>query len=311
MNNKYYNYHCHNFYGNPISLDVIVGIEDYCKRAIELGHDAFFTTCHGLQGDIFQATTLAHQYNLKMIVGAELYYVNDRFFVDENGKKDKSNKHIIIIALNHDGIRDLNRIISESFETGVYYKPRIDKELLFSLNPENVVITTACVAGLWDDENLIIEMKKHFDKNLFLEVQNHNEDIQKTVNKTILQLAQKHNIRIIHANDSHYIYPNDAKYRDLFLKAKGIVYEQETNFILDYPDYDEIVKRYEIQGVLNKNQIKEAIDSTYIFENIDCSDYITEEIKLPSVSLNPNEELKKRIDFHLFILLIYMFVFNK
>ena len=80
---KYYNYHCHNMYGNPISMDVIVSMEDYCKRAIELGHDAFFTTCHGLQGDIFQATTLAHQYGLKMIVGAELYYVKDRLAVDE------------------------------------------------------------------------------------------------------------------------------------------------------------------------------------------------------------------------------------
>lgn len=287
---KYYNYHCHNMYGNPISMDVIVSMEDYCKRAIELGHDAFFTTCHGLQGDIFQATTLAHQYNLKMIVGAELYYVKDRF------EKDRSNRHIIIIALNHDGIRDLNRVISESFTTGMYYRPRIDEELLFSLNPNNVIITTACVAGLWNDEELIVKMKNYFGGHLFLEVQDHNEEIQKEVNKTVIRLSQKYNIRIIHANDSHYIYPEDAKYRDLFLKAKGIVYEQEANFILDYPDYDEIVKRYEIQGILNKNQINEALQSTNVFQEVDCSDYINDEIKLPSVSENPNAELKRIIN---------------
>ncbi len=287
---KYYNYHCHNMYGNPISMDVIVSMEDYCKRAIELGHDAFFTTCHGLQGDIFQATTLAHQYNLKMIVGAELYYVKDRF------EKDRSNRHIIIIALNHDGIRDLNRVISESFTTGMYYRPRIDEELLFSLNPNNVIITTACVAGLWNDEELIVKMKDYFGGHLFLEVQDHNEEIQKEVNKTVIRLSQKYNIRIIHANDSHYIYPEDAKYRDLFLKAKGIVYEQEANFILDYPDYDEIVKRYEIQGILNKNQINEALQSTNVFQEVDCSDYINDEIKLPSVSENPNAELKRIIN---------------
>ena len=287
---KYYNYHCHNMYGNPISMDVIVSMEDYCKRAIELGHDAFFTTCHGLQGDIFQATTLAHQYNLKMIVGAELYYVKDRF------EKDRSNRHIIIIALNHDGIRDLNRVISESFTTGMYYRPRIDEELLFSLNPNNVIITTACVAGLWNDEELIVKMKNYFGGHLFLEVQDHNEEIQKEVNKTVIRLSQKYNIRIIHANDSHYIYSEDAKYRDLFLKAKGIVYEQEANFILDYPDYDEIVKRYEIQGILNKNQINEALQSTNVFQEVDCSDYINDEIKLPSVSENPNVELKRIIN---------------
>ena len=304
---KYYNYHCHSFYGNPVSMDVTTSPEDYCKRAVELGHDAFFTTCHGTQGDIFVSTTLAHQYNLKMIVGAELYYVNDRY------EKDRSNRHIIIVALNHDGIRDLNRIISESFTTGMYYKPRIDHELLFSLNPHNVVITTACVAGLWNNEELIKEMKEYFGDNLFLEVQDHNENIQKEVNTTVLRLSQKYGIRIIHANDSHYIYPTEKKEydkvvinnkeyelkpadRDLFLNAKGIIYEEETNFILDYPEYDEIIKRYEIQGILNKNQIKEALDSTLIFENVDCSDYVNDNIKLPSVSDNPIEDLKQIIN---------------
>lgn len=304
---KYYNYHCHSFYGNPVSMDVTTSPEDYCKRAVELGHDAFFTTCHGTQGDIFVSTTLAHQYNLKMIVGAELYYVNDRY------EKDRSNRHIIIVALNHDGIRDLNRIISESFTTGMYYKPRIDHELLFSLNPQNVVITTACVAGLWNNEELIKEMKDYFGENLFLEVQDHNENLQKEVNQTVLRLAQKYNIRIIHANDSHYIYPTEKKEydkvtinnkeyelkpadRDLFLNAKGIIYEEETNFILDYPEYDEIIKRYEIQGILNKNQIKEALESTLVFEDVDCSDYINDEIKLPSVSDNPIEDLKQIIN---------------
>ena len=287
MGNKYYNYHCHNHKGNIKALDVIVKQEDYCKRAIELGHDAFFTTCHGMQGDIFEATTLAHQYNLKMIVGAECYYVPDRF------EKDKSNRHIIIIALNHEGIRELNNIISESNITGMYYKPRIDDELLFSLTPSNFIITTACVAGLWNDKELILRLKDYFGFNFYLEVQDHNVDIQKEVNKHVLELSKKYNIKIIHANDSHYIYPQDSEYRDLFLKAKGIIYEEENNFILDYPDYDEIVKRYEIQGVLNKNQIKDALENTLVFENIDCSNYINDDIKLPSISDNPNGALKE------------------
>ena len=75
---KYYNYHKHDHKSNPVTLDVVSKLEDYCKRAIELGHDAIFTTNHGIQGDIFEATTLAHQYNLKLIVGAEGYYVPDR-----------------------------------------------------------------------------------------------------------------------------------------------------------------------------------------------------------------------------------------
>lgn len=306
-NKKYYNYHKHDHKSNPVTLDVVSKLEDYCKRAIELGHDAIFTTNHGIQGDIFEATTLAHQYNLKLIVGAEGYYVPDR------KEKDKSNRHIILIALNHEGIRELNYIISESFTTGFYYKPRIDDELLFSLTPENFIITTACIAGLWNDEDLIKRLKEHFKGNFYLEVQNHNEEAQKNANKKIIELSKKYNIKLIHANDSHYIYPeekkewdkiaiNDKEYellpanRDLFLRAKGIIYEEESNFILDYPDYDTIVERYKIQGILNDNQIKEALDSTLIFENIDCSDFINDEIKLPNISENPNQELKNIIN---------------
>lgn len=301
---KYYNYHKHDHKGNPITLDVVVKLEDYCKRAIELGHDAIFTTNHGSQGDIFEATTLAHQYELKLIIGSEMYYVPNR------KEKDRTNRHIILIALNENGIRELNEIISEANTSGFYYKPRIDDELLFSLTPENFVITTACVAGLWNDENLIIRLKEHFGFNFFLEVQNHNTKVQKEVNKKVLELSKKHNIKIMHANDSHYIFLekdnkkqeatiNKTSYkllpanRDTFLKAKGIFYEEEEKFILDYPTYDEIVERYKKQGVLNKNQIKEALENTLIFENVDCSNYINDEIKLPSVSENPNEDLKK------------------
>lgn len=301
---KYYNYHKHDHKGNPITLDVVVKLEDYCKRAIELGHDAIFTTNHGSQGDIFEATTLAHQYELKLIIGSEMYYVPNR------KEKDRTNRHIILIALNENGIRELNEIISEANTSGFYYKPRIDDELLFSLTPENFVITTACVAGLWSDENLIIRLKEHFGFNFFLEVQNHNTKVQKEVNKKVLELSKKHNIKIMHANDSHYIFLekdnkkqeatiNKTSYkllpanRDTFLKAKGIFYEEEEKFILDYPTYNEIVERYKKQGVLNKNQIKEALENTLIFENVDCSNYINDEIKLPSVSENPNEDLKK------------------
>lgn len=304
---KYYNYHKHDHKSNPVTLDVVSKLEDYCKRAIELGHDAIFTTNHGIQGDIFEATTLAHQYNLKLIVGAEGYYVSDR------KEKDKSNRHIILIALNHEGIRELNYIISESFTTGFYYKPRIDDELLFSLTPENFIITTACIAGLWNDEDLVKRLKEHFKGNFYLEVQNHNKEAQKNANRKIIELSKKYNIKLIHANDSHYIYPeekkewdkitiNDKEYellpanRDLFLRAKGIIYAEESNFVLDYPDYDTIVERYKKQGILNDNQIKEALDSTLIFENIDCSDFINDEIKLPNISENPNQELKDIIN---------------
>lgn len=289
MNKKYYNYHKHDHKGNVRSLDVIVKLEDYCKRAIELGHDAIFTTNHGMQGDIFEAITLSEKYNLRIIVGCECYYVKNRL------EKDRSNKHIVIIALNNEGILQLNEIISKSNLDGYYYKPRIDEELLFSLNENNFVITTACVAGILRDKELVLNLHKKFNRNFFVEVQNHNEKLQKEFNTLALRYNKEYGIKLIHANDSHYIYPEDSKYRDLFLNAKGIKYEEETEFILDYPDYDTIVERYKKQGILNDKDILEAINNTLIFEKAENITLINTDIKLPSISKDCNKELKEMI----------------
>lgn len=319
------NYHSHKIYSNIKSLDVVTKPIEYIVRAIELdGKDAiYFTTEHGYQGNVYEAHTLCSevcvkltqenneytkhncekcQYKdtcdksykgIKMVIGAEAYYVKDR------KEKDNSNYHLVIIAKNKDGYRDLNRILSYSNIDGVYYKNRIDDELLFSINPNNVIITTACVAGrLRNDEDLddwIIKMKEYFGNNFYLEVQNHNEDIQKNLNKKILCLSEKYNINIIHGNDSHYINPQDYIYRELFLKAKGIIYKEETNFILDYPDVETIIERYNKQNVLNEEQIKDAINNTLIFD--ECENIILDkEIKMPSISNNPNKELKDIIN---------------
>lgn len=283
----YYNYHKHDHKGNVKSLDVVVKMEDYCKRAVELGHNAIFTTNHGIQGDIFEALTLGEQYGLKVIVGCEMYYVLDRL------EKDRSNKHVVIIALNNDGVKQLNSIISKANVDGYYYKPRIDRELLFSLNPNNFVITTACVAGLLYDEQLVSDLKDKFNDNFLLETQTHNEEIQKEFNQLAIDYSEKYNIKLIHGNDSHYIKPDDSKYRELFLKAKGIIYDHENSFILDYPDRDTIVNRYRKQGVLSEQQINETINNTLIFDKAEEITYINYDIKLPSMDSNANKELKR------------------
>lgn len=286
---NYYNYHKHDHKGNIKSLDVIVKLEDYCKRAIELGHNAIFTTNHGVQGDVFEATTLAKQYGLKLIVGAECYYVKDRH------EKDKSNNHIIIIALNDGGVRQLNKILSIANEDGYYYKPRIDYELLMGLNPKDVVITTACVAGILPQRDLVLELNDKFKGHFFLEVQDHDADVQRSFNKMALEYRTLYNIPLIHANDSHYIHPEDKEYRDLFLKGKEMIYPEEGEFILDYPDAQTIVNRYIKQGVLNKEEIIEALKNTLIFDEAEELTIINDDIKLPSISKNPNYDLKKAI----------------
>lgn len=287
---RYENYHKHSHYSNIVTLDVVAKPEDYMKRAKELGHKIYFTTEHGYNGNIYEALTLAEKYDLKVVSGIEAYYVPDR------KEKDKSNYHLVLIALNTDGYKDLNYLLSESNVSGFYYKPRIDDELLFSINPSNVIVTTACVAGRLREEQgreeWLLKMKNYFKNNFYLEVQAHPCQAQAEYNKMILYYHNKYNIPIIHANDSHYILPNEAKYRNMFLKAKGINYPEEDNFVLDYPDSDTIIQRYKEQGVLNNNQIQEALNNTLIFDMAEKLD-INKEIKLPQIFDNPLNRLKK------------------
>lgn len=287
---RYENYHKHTHYSNIVTLDVVVKPEDYMKRAKELGHKIYFTTEHGYNGNIYEALTLAEKYDLKVVSGMEAYYVPDR------KEKDKSNYHLVLIALNTEGYKDLNYLLSESNVSGFYYKPRIDDELLFSINPKNIIVTTACVAGRLREEQgreeWILKMKNYFKDNFYLEVQAHPCQVQANYNKMILYYHNKYNIPIIHANDSHYILPEEAKYRSMFLKAKGINYPEEDNFILDYPDSDTLIKRYKEQGILNDSQIQEALNNTLIFDKAEKLD-INKEIKLPQIFNNPLDKLKQ------------------
>lgn len=291
---RYNNYHKHTHYSNIKTLDCISKPEDYIKRAVELGHTTYFTTEHGFQGNIYEAHTLCEQYGLKCVFGVEAYYVDDMY-----DKSSRSNYHLMLIAMNDNGRKEINKIMSLANTDGFYYKPRIDLRCLLSLTPSDVVVTTACVAspmfkGINWEANFLKPVFQHFGKNLYLEVQNHNELVQIEHNKKLLKVKEKYGIGLIHANDSHYIMPEDAKYRDLFLNAKGMYYEDESNFILDYPDSDTIINRYRTQGVLNEQQIQEALNNTLIFDNAE-SIQLDKEFKIPKITEGNSDLMLRKI----------------
>ena len=292
---RYNNYHKHTMYSNLRTLDCVSKPIDYINRAKELGHTTYFTTEHGYQGNIFEAFSLCQENGLKCIYGVEAYYVDDI-----NDKTSRTMYHIMLVAMTENARREINRIMSVANTDGYYYKPRIDLNLLLSLPSDEVVITTACIAGRmfkedWE-EKFLKPIHNHFGANFYLEVQSHIDSDQAEYNKKILEVHRQYNIPIIHANDSHYIYPEDAKYRDLFLKAKGIIYEEEGGFCLDYPDSDEIYNRYKQQGVLTEEEVTEALQNTLVFDNAEGIT-IDKEFKIPKVTEgDSNKVLKKLIN---------------
>lgn len=286
----YQNYHSHKDFTNPRVPDCAVHIEDYAKRAASLGHSILSTVEHGWQGNYYECYKIAKKYNLKLLIGAEAYWVKDRL------EKDNTNSHICLLAKNENGRQALNDILSEANLTGFYNRPRVDIPLLLSLPPEDIWVTTACIAFWYyeDIEDIIVQLYNHFKDNFFLEVQYHNTDKQRELNKKIQDLHYKYNIPIIMGCDSHYILEEDSKIRDDFLLSKNMEYSDEIGWYLDYPDGDTAYTRFANQGVLSHDEIIEAISNTNKFLDVEnYNDYIfNSEIKMPSIypSLSQNEK---------------------
>lgn len=290
----YANYHKHTDESNVYTPDSTVLIEDYIKRTEELGHQIISTVEHGYVGNYFADYIKIEKTNkkrkskglppLKWIFGAEFYWVKDRH------EKDKTNSHIVILARNENGRKNINRIMSQCNKDGYYYRPRVDLELIMSLPSEDVFITSACIAfNKYDDiDDIILKLNNKF-KYFYLEVQPHHVERQREWNKHLLELSYKHNIPIIAGVDSHMIYETQAIERDDFLKSNNIHYEEEEGFFMDYPDYDTLFKRFQEQGVLSDKEIEIALENTN--EVLKFEDIILDKsMKLPNIYKNLTQE---------------------
>ena len=289
---KYLNYHKHTHVSSIFSPDSNEHAEAYIKRCAEYGHTSYFTTEHGSMGDIPEAKTLCDNYGIHCKAGIEGYIVPDPL------EKDKSNYHIVIIPRTNKGRRKLNLLSSKANMEGYYYRPRFSPEWLLTLDKDDVYMTTACVAGLLKDETSIsqifLPLYHHFGENLFLEVQAHDVDIQKSVNEKAVALRNELGLRLIAATDSHYV-DQSGKYERLeLLKGKGITYGDEDDFVLDFPDATTLANRFRQQGVLTEDQITEALESTMAFE--ECEDIdLDHSIKMPNIypKLTPKQRMDK------------------
>ena len=287
------NYHRHSYYTNPKIADSTAKNSDYAERAVELGHGIISVMEHGWQGRYIEGYELAKEHDLKFVFGAEAYWVKDRF------EKDRTNCHMYIGARNENGRQAINDILSEACLTGFYGQSRIDLPLIYSLNKDDVIITSACLK-FWeydDIEDIVRDLKNHFGKSFFLEVQYHNTDKQKELNKKILTLSAKLGIELIMGCDSHYVSQETAWERDDYIKSKGIDYADEDGWYLDYPDGDTAYNRFIEQGILTEEQIKKAMDNTNVFLTVEeyHNPCFTKDIKMPSLYPNLTQQEKDRI----------------
>ena len=284
------NYHRHAMYTNVRISDSAVTPKDYAERAKALGHGILSSAEHGWQGNYFETVRLAKEYGLKPLIGAEAYWVKDR------AEKDRTNCHIFLGAKNERGRQALNDVLSEANLTGFYGQPRLDVPLLLSLPKDDLIVTTACIA-YWRYENIeeiTAMLAKHFGKNFFLEVQYHNTESQRELNKRILRLHNELKIPLIMGCDSHYIGADQGQTRTDFLVSKGLTYPDEEGWFLDYPDGDTAYERFANQCVLSHSEINDAMDNTGVFLEVEEYDspIFNTDIKMPSLFPTLSQEEK-------------------
>lgn len=211
---EYTHLHVHTQYS---ILDGAAKIPELISKVKENGMKSLAITDHGNMFGVLKFCNEAKKQGIKPIIGCEVYMAtNSRF--DKQGKENRHAYHLILLAKNITGYRNLSRLASLGYKEGFYYSPRIDKELLRKYS-EGLIASTACLGGELpkaiihkgeaQEEEVINEFIDIFGDDFYLEVMDHGWPEQKQVNKRIFELAEKFNRKVIATNDVHFVNKAD------------------------------------------------------------------------------------------------------
>ena len=206
-------------------LDGASRLKDLVAKAKELGMPAIALTDHGVMYGIIEFYEQAKKQGIKPIIGCEVYVAPGSRF--DKARGDESYTHLVLLAENNQGYRNLMKLVTLSFFDGFYYKPRVDKEILEQYH-EGLIASSACLAGqvarhlMQDNYEAAKEEALYFNTlfgrgSFFLEVQDHGIPEQKKVNEGMFKLSEDTGTPIIATNDIHYTNRDDAPAHDVLL----------------------------------------------------------------------------------------------
>ena len=216
-------------------LDGAARIKELVARAKELGMQSLAITDHGNMYGVIEFYKTCVKQGIKPIIGMEAY-VAPRSLYDKTGQRE--NAHLILLAKNETGYRNLLKLSSIAYVDGFYYRPRIDCELLQRYH-EGLVCLSACLAG--EIPQLLLlnrydEAKKRaswykelFGGDYYIELQNHGLPEQLIVLPRLNELAKELNIKTVATNDIHYVRREDAEAQDVLLCIQTGRFVDETN----------------------------------------------------------------------------------
>ncbi len=207
-------------------LDGANRIKPLVKRAKELGMEHLAITDHGSMFGVIDFYKAAKNEGINPIIGCEVYIApRDRHEAYEvDGTRYY---HLILLAENNTGYKNLVQLVSKANIEGMYYKPRVDKELLRRYS-EGIICLSACIAGeipAWiirgDMERAEKSLQEYLEifgrDNFFIEIQNHGMEEEQKANAGLIQLAEKYNLDLVATNDAHYLKREDSEFHDILL----------------------------------------------------------------------------------------------
>ena len=206
-------------------LDGANRIKDLPVRAKELGMKSIAITDHGVMYGVIDFYKACKKEGIKPIIGCEVY-VAPRSRFDKDGAIDKEYNHLILLAKDNQGYKNLSKLVSIGFTDGYYYKPRIDLEVLEKYS-EGLIALSACLAGSINQailngnmekaEEIALWFKRVFKDDYYLELQNNGIKEQVLVNQKLIEIGRKLDIPLVATNDAHYLKKQDAYNHEVLL----------------------------------------------------------------------------------------------
>ena len=262
-------------------LDGACRTEKLVKKVKELGQTAVAITDHGVMNGTIEFYNLAKKEGVKPIIGCEVYVASKSRFEKKGGDYN----HLVLLAKDMEGYRNLIRLVSLGFTEGYYYKPRIDDELLMKYS-KGLICSSACLAGsipqfLLHDNYEEAEKKAKlyaqiFENDFYLELQDHGYKEQEQVNKGLITLSKKLNLPLICTNDAHYVEKEDAKLQNILLcvqtgktveEGSGMGFDTDEFYLKSTEEMQELFKTTP-EACLNTEKIAEKIELELDFKKV-------------------------------------------
>jgi len=295
--NNYTVYHLHSDLSNGVTnIDSITKYYEYIDYAKSLGMTALGFSEHGCVFEWIHKKQKIEESGMKYIHASEFYLTET---LDE---KIRDNYHCVLIAKNYNGVKEINKLSSTSFNRNnnqFYYAPRITFKQLYNTS-ENIIITSACLGGVFSNgtPKLKKEMLQFFIKNkhrCYLEIQHHNEITQCSYNQLLVKISDKYNIPLIAGTDTHALNDIHLEGRSILQKGKNVRFENEDSWDLTFKTYDELIKAYEKQNAIPSKYYLQAIENTNLMANNIETFELDYNAKYPKLYNNSIDVLKQKI----------------